>query len=131
MSASAVLVGKIKSRKAVIAVVGLGYVGLPLAVSFARKGFTVFGIDKDDDRVVRIQNKESYITDLKSSELCDVVRRRKFSASTDSSALAQADAVIICVPTPLRRKYTPDVSYIVSAVKDVAKHLRKGQLIVL
>ncbi len=128
---SASLVHKIKSRKAKIAVVGLGYVGLPLAVSFARKGFTVFGIDKDEDRVRRIKNRESYITDLKTSELSDVVRRGKFSASTDSAALAETDAVIICVPTPLRRKYTPDVSYIVSAVKDVARHLKKGQLIVL
>ena len=128
---SASLASKIKSRKAKIAVVGLGYVGLPLAVSFARKGFTVFGIDKDEDRVAHIKNRESYITDLKASVLSDVVRRGKFSVSTDSAALAEVDAVIICVPTPLRRKYTPDVSYILSAVKDVARHLKKGQLIVL
>lgn len=125
------LVNKIKSRKAKIAVVGLGYVGLPLAVSFAQKGFTVFGIDKDEDRVRRIQNQESYITDLKTKDLVSVVKSGKFSAGTNSDVLGQADAIIICVPTPLRRKYTPDISYIVSAVKDVAKNLKKGQLIVL
>ena len=70
---SASLVAKIKSRKATIAIVGLGYVGLPLAVSFAQKGFKVFGIDKDEDRVRRIQNSESYITDLKTKDLVDVV----------------------------------------------------------
>ena len=128
---SASLVAKIKSRKATIAIVGLGYVGLPLAVSFAQKGFKVFGTDKDEDRVRRIQNSESYITDLKTKDLVDVVKNGKFSAGTNSDVLGQADAIIICVPTPLRRKYTPDISYIVSAVKDVAKNLKKGQLIVL
>lgn len=128
---SASLVAKIKSKKAKIAVVGLGYVGLPLAVSFAKKGFTVFGIDKDEDRVRRINNRESYITDLKTSDLVDVIKKGKFSAGINSDVLAEADAIIICVPTPLRRKYTPDISYIVSAVKDVAKNLKKGQLIVL
>src|SRR5262245_39882112 len=118
---SASLVQKIKSRKAKIAVVGLGYVGLPLAVSFARTGFTVIGIDKDEDRVRRIQNRQSYITDLKTSELVEVIKNGKFSAGTSSDVLGQADAIIICVPTPLRRKYTPDISYIVSAVKDVAQ----------
>jgi UDP-N-acetyl-D-glucosamine dehydrogenase len=128
---SASLASKIKSRKATIAVVGLGYVGLPLAVSFARKGFRVFGIDKDKGRVDRIENKQSYITDLPTKELAAVVNNGKFSAGVDSSVLGQADAIIICVPTPLRRKYTPDISYIVSAVKDVANNLKKGQLIVL
>jgi UDP-N-acetyl-D-glucosamine dehydrogenase len=125
------LANKIKSRKATIAVVGLGYVGLPLAVSFARKGFRVHGLDKDKDRVDRIENKQSYITDLSTKELAAVVNNGKFTAGVDSSVLGQADAIIICVPTPLRRKYTPDISYILSAVKDVAKYLKKGQLIVL
>jgi UDP-N-acetyl-D-glucosamine dehydrogenase len=125
------LASKIKSKKAVIAVVGLGYVGLPLAVSFARKGFRVYGIDKDKERVDRIENKHSYITDLSEKELASVVDSGKFTAGIDSSVLGLADAIIICVPTPLRRKYTPDISYIVSAVKDVAANLKKGQLIVL
>ncbi len=128
---SASLVNKIKSKKAVIAIVGLGYVGLPLAVSFARKGFRVFGIDKDKGRVDRIENKQSYITDLSTKDLAAVVNNGKFSAGLDASVLGKADAIIICVPTPLRRKYTPDISYILSAVKDVAANLKKGQLIVL
>ena len=128
---SASLANKIKSRKATIAIVGLGYVGLPLAVSFALKGFRVYGIDKDKGRVDRIENRQSYITDLSTKDLAKVVDNGKFSAGVDSSVLGQADAIIICVPTPLRRKYTPDISYIVSAVKDVANNLKKGQLIVL
>jgi len=131
MSAATTLINKIKSKKATIAVVGLGYVGLPLAVSFARKGFRVYGIDKAKERVERIESRQSYITDLPTKALAAVVINGKFSAGVDSSVLSLADAIIICVPTPLRRKYTPDISYIVSAVKDVANNLKKGQLIVL
>ncbi len=128
---SADLRKKIAGKKAVVAVVGLGYVGLPLAVNFAKKGFKVFGLDKDHDRVARINRKESYILDIPTSEVRKVVENGRFQASLDFSHLKQADAIIICVPTPLKRKYTPDISYIVSAVKTIKQFIKKGTLIVL
>jgi len=122
---------KINSKKAKLAVVGLGYVGLPLAVSFAKVGFKVYGLDKDHDRVARIRKKQSYILDISSKEIASVVHRGRFEASMDFDILKHVDAVIICVPTPIKRKYTPDISYILSAVQTVAKHLKPGTLIVL
>ena len=128
---SASLKNKIQTRKANVAVIGLGYVGLPLAVNFAKAGFQVFGLDKDADRVSKIQRKQSYILDIASSEIEKVVKKGKFFASMDFENLRQADVIIICVPTPLKRKYTPDPSYIISAVKTIAKYLKKGSLVVL
>src|SRR3989338_363923 len=128
---SANLKNKIKNAKANIAVIGLGYVGLPLAVNFAKVGFQVFGLDKDKDRVEKIQRKESYILDIPSSEIAKVVKKGKFSASMDFENLSSADVIIICVPTPLKRKYTPDPSYIVSAVKAITTYVKKNTLIVL
>ena len=128
---SAVLKKKIQSKKARIAVIGLGYVGLPLAVNFAKAGFHVFGVDKDLDRVNRVNRKISYILDIPTRELARVVEAGRLSASTDFDILKTADVMIICVPTPLKRKYTPDISYIVGAVKEIRKHLHKNILIVL
>jgi UDP-N-acetyl-D-glucosamine dehydrogenase len=125
------LKNKIINKKADIAVIGLGYVGLPLALAFAQKGFKVTGIDTDEHRVGRIKKLESYITDVPSSLIARLVGRKNFDATTDFNFLKHADVVIICVPTPLKRKYTPDISYIVSAVKSVASHLHKDMLIVL
>ncbi len=125
------LKNKINRKEARVAVIGLGYVGLPLALAFADKGFKVLGIDVDAHRVGRIQNLESYITDVPSALIARLIRKKNFAVSTDFNLLSQADVVIICVPTPLKRKYTPDISYIVSAVKSVAKHLHKDMLIVL
>ncbi len=125
------LEGKIKKKKACVAVLGLGYVGLPLAVHFARAGFQVFGLDKDVDRVNRVLAKESYIADISSRQIADVVTSGRLIAGTDFSVLKQADAVIICVPTPLKRKYTPDVSYITSAVKELRRHISAGTLVVM
>jgi len=122
---------KLNNKQARIAVIGLGYVGLPLALAFAEKGFKVLGIDTDTKRVERIKALESYITDVPSSVIAKLVRKEAFNATTDFNLLSDADVVIICVPTPLKRKYTPDISYIVSAVKSVAKHLRKDMLVVL
>src|SRR5579862_9700249 len=110
---------KLHNKEARIAVIGLGYVGLPLALAFADKGFKVVGIDTDLQRVERIHNLESYITDVPGSLISRLVRNGSFMAGTDFDLLQDIDAVIICVPTPLRRKYTPDISYIVSAVKSV------------
>lgn len=122
---------KINQKKINIAVVGLGYVGLPLAIEFAKKGFCVFGIDIDSDRIGHIKNRESYITDISSRELRNVLDSRNFTAGNDFRILKDADAVIICVPTPLKRKYQPNISYIKQAVKSVSKNLKKGGLVVL
>jgi UDP-N-acetyl-D-glucosamine dehydrogenase len=122
---------KIASKKAKISVIGLGYVGLPLAVSFAQKGFSVLGIDTNDQRVSRIRNLESYIADVSSKDVGQIIKAGRFDATTDFSQLSTADVIIICVPTPLKRKYTPDVSFMVSAVKSVAKFVKKGTLVVL
>ena len=125
------LLKMIKNKKADIAVLGLGYVGLPLAVNFAKAGFNVLGLDKDADRVNRVMARETYIKDISSKELSDVVTSGKLKAGTDFSELRQSDVVIICVPTPLKRKYTPDVSFIISAVKDLSRYLKKGTLVVM
>jgi len=125
------LKNKIRSKKARIAVIGLGYVGLPLATAFAQNGFKVLGIDTDRDRVMRIKGMKSYITDVPSALMARLVSKKFLDASTDFSLLAQADIVLICVPTPLKRKYTPDISFIVSAVKSIARHLHKDMLVVL
>ncbi len=128
---SDVLKRKIQNHDARIALVGLGYVGLPLAISFARAGYKVFGLDMDKDRVGKLNRKESYILDVPPSEIAAVVDSGKFEASTHFDALAHSDVVIICVPTPLKRKYTPDISYMVSAVNTIARFIRKDMLIVL
>jgi UDP-N-acetyl-D-glucosamine dehydrogenase len=125
------LKNKINNKQARVAVIGLGYVGLPLALAFAEKGFKVLGIDTDAPRIERIRNKQSYITDVPSSLIARLVEKKIFEVSTDFNLLAQVDVVIICVPTPLKRKYTPDISYIVSAVRSVTKHLHKDMLVVL
>ncbi len=122
---------KILSKKAKIAVVGLGYVGLPLAVAFAQKGFRVFGIDTSPARVERIKNLKSYIADVSNAAIAAVMRKGTLAVSCDFAVLREADAVLICVPTPLKRRYTPDISFIQSAVKEVAQSLKKGVLIVL
>jgi UDP-N-acetyl-D-glucosamine dehydrogenase len=128
---SANLKNKIITKEARIAVIGLGYVGLPLAVSFAKTGFHVFGLDNDKDRVVHIQKKQSYILDVPSSAIEEVVAKGMLSASMDFENLGLADVIIICVPTPLKRKYTPDISYIVGAVRTIAKFLKTDTLVIL
>ncbi|OGX37694.1 MAG: UDP-N-acetyl-D-glucosamine dehydrogenase [Omnitrophica WOR_2 bacterium RIFCSPLOWO2_12_FULL_50_9] len=122
---------KIAAGKARIAVIGLGYVGLPLAVNFAKKGFQVFGLDKDTDRVANVNKKVSYILDIPSKELAEVVGNGRLRAETEFEVLKTADVIIICVPTPLKRKYTPDITYIVSAVRTIRRFLKKNMLIVL
>lgn len=128
---SAELKKKIQSRKAQVAVIGLGYVGLPLAVNFAKAGYRVYGVDLDSDRVNNICRKVSYISDIPTKDVASVVSSGKFTAQTDFSVLRHVDAIIICVPTPLKRKYTPDITYIVSAVRMISKFLKRDTLIVL
>ncbi len=125
------LKNKIMSHKATVAVVGLGYVGLPLAVAFAQKGYKVKGIDVAQRRVDQLNQKKSYITDVPSSAVAAVVKKGNLEASTDFALLKTADAIILCVPTPIKKRYTPDVSYMTSACQSVAKYMRKETLVVL
>ncbi|MFA5088135.1 MAG: nucleotide sugar dehydrogenase [Candidatus Omnitrophota bacterium] len=128
---SKILENKIKNKKAVIAVVGLGYVGLPLAVNFARKGFKVFGLDKDTDRVRKIRNKENYILDIPDADIRRVVGNRRLEVYDEFGALKLADVIIVCVPTPIKTRYTPDVSFVLSAVRTIAGNFKNNTLIVL
>jgi len=127
------LLNRIAAREAVIGVVGLGYVGLPLAVAFAQEGFTVIGLDVDQTKVEAINRAESYVEDIPSAVLEPLVNGGRLRATLDCSDMAGADAVSICVPTPLRKTKDPDISYIVRAVECLASHLPLGggQLIVL
>ncbi len=128
---SAALQRKIETKKANVAVMGLGYVGLPLAVNFAKKGFRVFGLDKDTDRLGKIRRKENYILDVKQSDLTGVIENGRLTVGDNFSVLKEADAIIICVPTPLKRKYTPDIKYIEDAVGAISRNLTKDTLVVL
>ena len=112
-------------------VVGLGYVGLPLSLGFARAGFKVVGVDIDPDRVEQLRAGRSHVGDVPDRELAAEIEAGRFDVTADSAVLAQADCIHICVPTPLTKTKDPDVSCIVSAVEDVRRNLRRGQLIVL
>lgn len=131
MSSYQHLKDKIKKKKAHIAVIGLGYVGLPLAHAFAQKGQKVTGIDLDSSRVNKINSGVSYIEDLPTASLKKQVKAKLLNASTHYDVLKQADAIVVCVPTPLNRLKDPDISFIVSATDAIVKRLRKGQLIIL
>ncbi|MDD5269609.1 MAG: nucleotide sugar dehydrogenase [Candidatus Omnitrophica bacterium] len=122
---------KIKKKKAKIAVIGLGYVGLPLAVEFAKEGFRALGVDLDRRKVDSINAGDSYILDIPSEEIRPLAKKGILKATSDYSRLKDVDAIIICVPTPLRKTKDPDMSFIVSAADAIAKNLRKGQVIVL
>jgi len=110
---------------------GLGYVGLPMAIEFARAGFHVMGIDTDQKRCAALAEGRSYIEDLDDSDLQIALENRRLRASSDASLLAEADAILICVPTPLRKSKDPDLTAILAAGEAVANHLRPGQLVVL
>ncbi len=128
---AAALLETIESRHARTGVVGLGYVGLPLLVEFARAGFHATGIDLDTRKIQAINEGCSYIPDVSTSDLLALRRAGKLDATTDFSIVEALDTINICVPTPLRKTKDPDMSYIVSAVEAIAKHLHKGMLIVL
>jgi UDP-N-acetyl-D-glucosamine dehydrogenase len=125
------LTARLQDRSARIAIVGLGYVGLPLATVFAEAGFTVTGIDLDTRKVNSLCRGESYVLDVPSEQVKRLVSSGKLSATTDFSQLAQADAVSICVPTPLRKTGDPDLSFIVSATDGLAPHMHPGMIVVL
>jgi UDP-N-acetyl-D-glucosamine dehydrogenase len=131
MTARDVLLRKIQDRSATVAVVGLGYVGLPLAVEFAKAGFTVIGYDVSR-RVVDLLNQgKSHIQDVPASEVAALVKAKKFSATTDDARLGEADAISIAVPTPLGKTRDPDMSYVQAAASTVSKHAHTGLLVVL
>ena len=131
MNIKETLIKKLEARTARVGVVGTGYVGLPLAVVFAEAGFDVVGVDPDEGKVAAINRGESYILDIESERVAALVEAGKLTASTDYAALADVDAVSICVPTPLRKTGDPDLSFIASASKSLAPYLHKGMVIVL
>ena len=122
---------KFISRQSTAAVIGLGYVGLPLAMEIAEAGFSVIGIDVDPNEINTLKQSISYIPDVLEKTLATHIKSGKFMATSDFSALAHADTVSICVPTPLSKSRDPDVSFILSATEEIRKYLHAGQLIVL
>lgn len=125
------ILNKLNERRAVVGVIGLGYVGLPLAVEFASAGLSVIGFDLDQSRVDAINDGRSYIPDVPTENVGSLVKSGKLAASTEFANLAKTDAVIICVPTPLRKTKEPDISYILAAAEQVKNYLHSPQLIVL
>ena len=125
------LKARFEERTARLAVIGQGYVGLPLAIEFARAGFSVAGVDTDLDRVGALQAGRSYIPDLDSDDLRELIRLGRYEATTDFAVLERSDVVIICVPTPLGKSKDPDISYIVAAGSEVVARYRPGQLVIL
>jgi UDP-N-acetyl-D-glucosamine dehydrogenase len=122
---------KIKDKTAVIGIIGMGYVGLPLAVELGREGFSVIGIDINPNKSKLINAGKSDIDDISDADLKPLVKAGRLKVTTDFSVLKGADCVPICVPTPLSKTKDPDVSYILSAVEEVQKHLHPGQLVIL
>src|SRR5690242_6182735 len=130
-SAARLLGEKIRTRQAKVGIVGLGYVGLPLAVEFAKAGFEVTGIDLTDSKVARVNAGDSYVGDIPNATLAQLVKSEKLKATTDFSVVRDLDTVNICVPTPLRKTKDPDMSYIVSACGEIAKFFHPGMLVIL
>jgi UDP-N-acetyl-D-glucosamine dehydrogenase len=131
MSTKATLIKKLKDKPASIAILGLGYVGLPLAVVFGEAGFNVTGIDPDARKVDSLNKGVSYIPDVKTEAVAKLVKSGHLTATTDFSVLKDMDAVSICVPTPLRQTGDPDMSFIISATEELAKYVHAGMVVVL
>ncbi len=131
MNTYRILEEKISNKKANLCIVGLGYVGLPLVVALAKKGYSVSGLDTNPKRIQRLKKGEKYIEDIDPKETSKLIKAKKFFPTTDESMLSKAEVIIICVPTPLRKVKIPDISYVVKAAKTIKKYLRKGQLIIL
>jgi UDP-N-acetyl-D-glucosamine dehydrogenase len=126
-----ILEEKIRSRRARVGIVGLGYVGLPLAVEFAKAGFSVTGIDISEEKARRVNAGDSYIGDIPSATLAPLVESGKLRATADFSAVLELDTINICVPTPLRKTKDPDMSFIVSSCQEIARHFHAGTLVIL
>lgn len=125
------LIEKFQRREGRVVVIGIGYVGLPLVVEFAKAGFHVTGYDKDERKVTLLAKGTSYIEDIPTDVLKPLVDAGKLTASIDESVIGQADAVIVCVPTPLNKTKEPDISFIVSATDAIARHYHDGMVVVL
>ncbi len=125
------VIEKLAKRQGHVVVVGIGYVGLPLVVEFARAGFHVTGYDKDPWKVGELAAGRSYIADVPSSDLLPAVQEGRLRASTDPKVLATADAIIVCVPTPLNKTKDPDMRFIASATEEIAEHIHPGLVVVL
>lgn len=125
------LKAKIEDKTARVAILGLGYVGLPLAVEFARSGFHVMGVDLSEAKVEAVNAGRSYIKDVPDETLAALVKEGRLTATSDPAALKQADTISICVPTPLNQTRDPDLSYVISAADSIAAHFGPGKLVVL
>src|SRR4030042_5178476 len=128
---AAALEKKIVSRKAKVAGIGLGYVGLPLVKAFLNKGFSVIGVDVDSKKIKMLNQGRSYIKHISTAELRKYLSLKTFQATSDFSRLAAVDAVLICVPTPLDAHRNPDLSYVLNTTRTIAARLRRGHLVVL
>jgi UDP-N-acetyl-D-glucosamine dehydrogenase len=126
-----VLSDKIRNKTARVGVVGMGYVGLPLAVEYGKAGYSVTGIDIQQSKVDDLRRGESYIQDVPTEDVAELVACGKFAATTDFSAIADLDTINICVPTPLRKTKDPDMSYIVSACESISEYFHPGMLVIL
>ena len=122
---------KVEAQTAQVGVIGLGYVGLPLALLFARTGYVVSGFDVDPNKVAMLQRGESYIRHISETTIAEHVQKKNFKATTDFSQLRQMEAILICVPTPLDRHREPDLSFVRDTAEAIMPHLRRGQLVVL
>src|SRR5918999_582059 len=125
------LINLITNKQAHVGVIGLGYVGLPLLVEFASKGFRATGFEVDEKKAKQINEGHSYIGDVPATRLNEMVKAKRMQATTDFDHLGTCDAIIICVPTPLRKTKEPDISYILAAAEEITKRLRRGQLVIL
>lgn len=125
------LIEKIRSRTAIVGVVGLGYVGLPFAVEKAKVGFKVVGIEQNPRRAEQVNRGENYIGDVRDEDLRDLVRQGLIEAVTDFFRVPEMDVIVICVPTPLTKNLTPDLQYVESVTREIARYLRPGQLVSL
>lgn len=125
------LLEMIRERTARIGIIGLGYVGLPLAIHFGQKGFNVIGFDLDARKIDKILHGESYIKHIPADTIREMTNAKQFDVTIDFSRLSEADCILICVPTPLSDKMEPDLSYILETTKTISENLRRGQLVVL
>lgn len=125
------LIRMIKSRKAVVGVIGLGYVGLPLVQAFSKAGFRVVGVDKDVEKVEKLKKGKSYIKHITDKSVAAMISTGRFESTADFDKLSEADCILICVPTPLNSYREPDMSYVLGTTEAVARTLRPGQLVVL
>ncbi|MCP5046779.1 MAG: nucleotide sugar dehydrogenase [bacterium] len=126
------LIEKIEKRELVIGIIGLGYVGLPLAREFLKKGFNILGFDVDDNKIIKLNNGQSYIKHIRDEFLNEfVIEKKKFSATSDFSRLGDVDVIVICVPTPLDDHYNPDLKYVLDSTGIIAEYLKQGHVVIL